>query len=79
MRNTVGIRAGAWGVKGENHILRIEKETDFLVRKNATINKIIDLSICITRDKAEAVEDDDSEDEGIADYKISGYHPIYIG
>mmetsp|Transcript_6023 Transcript_6023/g.5356 ORF Transcript_6023/g.5356 Transcript_6023/m.5356 type:complete len:120 (-) Transcript_6023:1461-1820(-) len=30
-------------------------------------------------DKAEAVEDDDSEDEGIADYKISGYHPIYIG
>ena len=25
------------------------------------------------------IEEDDSEDEGIEDYKIGGYHPIHVG
>ena len=28
---------------------------------------------------AEAIEEDDSEDEGIEDYKPDGYHAMHIG
>lgn len=27
----------------------------------------------------EEIDENDSEDEGIDDYKIGGYHPIHIG
>jgi serine/threonine-protein kinase SRPK3 len=36
-------------------------------------------SIINSNEDQEDLEDDGSEDEGIEDYKIGGYHPIHIG
>lgn len=39
----------------------------------------INLKLDWFRKAAPAVEENDSEDEGIDDYKLGGYHPVHIG
>jgi len=42
-------------------------------------SNIMDFVLKENRNPQYNIDEDDSEDEGIEDYKIGGYHPVHVG
>ena len=55
-----------------------------LITSNTFIKKMFKTNLIIKRQTFEELmeqidKENDSEDEGVQDYKIGGYHPVHIG
>lgn len=80
-RNTNGVKEIGMG-QLDNHVYMSHKNGEYLKEQNyveSQNQREIQLIDEEQNQLMKELEMNDSEDEGIEDYKINGYHPVHIG
>lgn len=69
-------------VNGDNRSFSINSSTNKSTQRGANYSNSLDKDFAPLKDLLDESfysDDDSSEDEGMPDYKIGGYHPIHVG